>query len=88
MDAKAKSWEIVCRVVDNYGDAGVAWRLARQIADEHGARVRIGNRTDEVAGLSESAQSAGAQVSLSFSNLAAAPASTDVVVAGSPPLAH
>ncbi|MCR3799790.1 elongation factor P maturation arginine rhamnosyltransferase EarP, partial [Pseudomonas aeruginosa] len=26
------SWEIFCSVVDNYGDIGVTWRLARQLA--------------------------------------------------------
>ena len=31
--------DIFCRVVDNFGDAGVTWRLARQLASEHGARV-------------------------------------------------
>ena len=30
---------LFCRVVDNYGDAGVTWRLSRQLALEHGARV-------------------------------------------------
>lgn len=35
------SWEIFCSVVDNYGDAGVTWRLARQLAAEHGLRVRL-----------------------------------------------
>ena len=30
------SWDIFCRVVDNFGDAGVCWRLARQLAGEHG----------------------------------------------------
>ncbi len=30
-------WDIFCRVVDNYGDIGVCWRLARQLAAEHGA---------------------------------------------------
>lgn len=34
-------WDIVCRVVDNYGDAGVAWRLARQLAHEHRQRVTL-----------------------------------------------
>ncbi|MFN6996870.1 MAG: ATP-binding protein [Aquincola tertiaricarbonis] len=68
---------------------GLGLAVVKKIADEHGARVRIGNRTDAVAGLSELAQSAGAQVSLSFSNLAAVPAAAaTVVVAGSPPLAH
>jgi uncharacterized repeat protein (TIGR03837 family) len=41
MSAKPRSWEVVCRVVDNYGDAGVAWRLARQLADEHSASVTL-----------------------------------------------
>jgi uncharacterized repeat protein (TIGR03837 family) len=34
-------WDIFCRVVDNYGDAAVAWRLARCLAREHGKRVRL-----------------------------------------------
>ena len=34
-------WDIFCRVVDNFGDAGVAWRLARQLADEHGIAVTL-----------------------------------------------
>ncbi|WP_348751529.1 ATP-binding protein [uncultured Aquincola sp.] len=68
---------------------GLGLAVVKKIADEHGARVRIGNRTDEVAGLGETAQPAGAQVSLSFSNLAAeTAAAAAVVVAGSPPLAH
>ena len=33
--------DIFCAVVDNYGDAGVCWRLARQLADEHGWRMRL-----------------------------------------------
>ena len=33
--------DIFCRVVDNYGDIGVAWRLARQLAGEQGATVRL-----------------------------------------------
>lgn len=35
------SWDIFCRVVDNFGDVGVSWRLARQLAVEHRARVRL-----------------------------------------------
>ena len=34
-------WDIFCKVVDNYGDIGVAWRLARQLAAEHQAAVRL-----------------------------------------------
>jgi uncharacterized repeat protein (TIGR03837 family) len=34
-------WDIFCRVVDNFGDVGVSWRLARQLAAEHAKRVRL-----------------------------------------------
>src|SRR5512141_858540 len=37
----AKSCDIFCAVVDNYGDIGVCWRLARQLANEHGIEVRL-----------------------------------------------
>jgi uncharacterized repeat protein (TIGR03837 family) len=37
----AERWDVFCRVVDNYGDVGVSWRLARQLALEHGKRVRL-----------------------------------------------
>lgn len=33
------SWDVFCRVVDNYGDIGVCWRLARQLVAEHRLRV-------------------------------------------------
>ncbi|HEY6094613.1 MAG TPA: elongation factor P maturation arginine rhamnosyltransferase EarP [Gallionellaceae bacterium] len=33
--------DIFCAVVDNYGDIGVCWRLARQLANEHGLMVRL-----------------------------------------------
>ena len=36
-----RRWDVFCRVVDNYGDAGVAWRLARQLAAEHGLDVTM-----------------------------------------------
>jgi uncharacterized repeat protein (TIGR03837 family) len=35
------AWDIFCRVVDNYGDAAVCWRLARQLHAEHGCQVRL-----------------------------------------------
>lgn len=35
------SWDIFCSVVDNYGDIGVCWRLARQLAAEQGQSVRL-----------------------------------------------
>lgn len=34
-------WDIFCRVIDNYGDIGICWRLARQLVAEHGRRVRL-----------------------------------------------
>lgn len=34
-------WDVFCKVVDNYGDIGVSWRLARQLAREHGIAVRL-----------------------------------------------
>lgn len=36
-----RSCDIFCTVVDNYGDIGVCWRLARQLAHEHGLQVRL-----------------------------------------------
>lgn len=35
------TWDIFCRVIDNYGDIGVCWRLARQLHEEHGIQVRL-----------------------------------------------
>lgn len=39
--AAMQGWDIFCKVVDNYGDIGVTWRLARQLAAEHGIAVRL-----------------------------------------------
>lgn len=36
-----KHWDIFCRVIDNYGDAGVCWRLAKQLSAEYGLSVRL-----------------------------------------------
>lgn len=33
-------WDLFCRIVDNYGDVGVCWRLARDLA-LRGERVRL-----------------------------------------------
>ncbi|MDR2709741.1 MAG: elongation factor P maturation arginine rhamnosyltransferase EarP [Burkholderiales bacterium] len=35
------SWFILCRVVDHYGDAGVCWRLARQLANEYDLDITL-----------------------------------------------
>ncbi len=34
-------WDIFCTVVDNFGDIGVTWRLARQLVAEHSLTVRL-----------------------------------------------
>jgi uncharacterized repeat protein (TIGR03837 family) len=33
--------DLFCRVVDNYGDIGICWRLARQLRQEHGIAVTL-----------------------------------------------
>lgn len=37
----ARSWDVFCAVVDNFGDIGVTWRLARQLVAEHHQQVRL-----------------------------------------------
>ncbi|MDD5240616.1 MAG: elongation factor P maturation arginine rhamnosyltransferase EarP [Sulfuricella sp.] len=39
-DVRAR-WDIFSTVVDNYGDIGVCWRLARQLAAEHQLNIRL-----------------------------------------------
>jgi uncharacterized repeat protein (TIGR03837 family) len=39
--AAPQTWEIFCQVVDNFGDIGVCWRLARDLASRDGLRVRL-----------------------------------------------
>jgi uncharacterized repeat protein (TIGR03837 family) len=34
-------WDVFCNVIDNLGDIGVCWRLARQLAAEYGFEVRL-----------------------------------------------
>ena len=36
-----KRWDLFCRVIDNFGDVGVCWRLAKQLRDEYGFEVRL-----------------------------------------------
>lgn len=35
------SLALFCKVVDNYGDIGICWRLARQLQQEHGIAVTL-----------------------------------------------
>lgn len=36
-----RQWDLFCSVVDNFGDIGVCWRLARQLVAEHAISVRL-----------------------------------------------
>jgi uncharacterized repeat protein (TIGR03837 family) len=40
-NSPATSLAIFCKVVDNYGDIGICWRLARQLQQEHGIAVTL-----------------------------------------------
>ncbi len=47
-------WDIFCCVVDNFGDIGVTWRLARQLKREgniaaHGNEVQVRLWVDDLA---------------------------------------
>ncbi len=33
--------DVFCKVVDNYGDIGIAWRLVRQLHNEHDWQIRL-----------------------------------------------
>lgn len=37
----SKRWDIFCKIVDNYGDIGVCWRLSQQLAIEHNLQIRL-----------------------------------------------
>ncbi len=41
MKTYAQHWLLLCRVIDNFGDVGVTWRLARQLATEQQACVEF-----------------------------------------------
>lgn len=34
-------WDIFCRIVDNFGDIGVCWRLSQQLANAHQLPIRL-----------------------------------------------
>jgi len=48
MGLPRQQWDVFCRVIDNFGDIGVAWRLARNLASR-GLRVRLW--TDDASAL-------------------------------------
>ena len=59
--ASTKQWDIFCRVIDNYGDIGVCWRLSADLA-ARGQRVRLW--VDDPSALSWLAPSGAAGVEL------------------------
>jgi len=64
-NASQPLWDIFCKVVDNYGDAGVCWRLARQLAAEHGIAPRLWiDRPDTLARLAPLLDASRAQQAL------------------------
>ncbi|YCH23692.1 elongation factor P maturation arginine rhamnosyltransferase EarP [Pseudomonas sp. D1-3] len=60
-------WDIFCCVVDNYGDIGVTWRLARQLVAEQGAEVRLW--VDDLAALARICPQAEAEAGASCQRL-------------------
>lgn len=40
-DCFGADWDIFCRVIDNYGDIAVSWRLARIMTEDHQQVVRL-----------------------------------------------
>lgn len=41
LQASQLRWDIFCRVIDNYGDIGVSWRLAQRLHKDHHQQVRL-----------------------------------------------
>lgn len=39
--ATNKHWDIFCKIVDNFGDIGICWRLAKQLQHEHQLHIRL-----------------------------------------------
>lgn len=40
-DIHSSRWTMFCAMIDNFGDIGVCWRLARQLIHEHGIPVQM-----------------------------------------------
>ena len=59
--AQAMVWDLFCRVIDNFGDIGVCWRLACDLASR-GERVRL--RTNDSSALAWMAPQGQPQVEL------------------------
>ena len=77
--APQRQWDIFCRVIDNFGDVGVCWRLACNLA-QHGQAVRLW--MDDASALQWMAPQgcAGVQVRAWGSALAPNDAPVDVLI--------
>jgi len=63
VSARGQRWDIFCRVVDNFGDIAVCWRLARQLSSEYSLQVRLWvDDLGALAKLNPSADFAGVEV--------------------------
>jgi uncharacterized repeat protein (TIGR03837 family) len=61
------SCDIFCRVVDNFGDVGVTWRLARQLANEFNIATRL--FVDDLASLAKLVPGLDSQMRLQKLNM-------------------
>ena len=71
------TWDLFCRVVDNYGDIGVCWRLAEGLA---AMRQQVRLWTDDASALRWMAPQGAAGVQVGHWSAAEAAAPGDVVV--------
>ncbi|MDO5056070.1 MAG: elongation factor P maturation arginine rhamnosyltransferase EarP [Lautropia sp.] len=86
LPASGPRWHLLCRVIDNFGDVGVLWRLARQLHDEHGLLIDFFiDQPEALTGMAPSARPGHAHAGIHLHRLdEAAPVGKGaaVVVAG------
>lgn len=87
MSHTQQHWDIFCRVIDNYGDIGVCWRLARQLAGEYQQTTRLWlddlttlQRLWPQAEVYDGAQIAGVEVRHWHGNAPADAVAADIVI--------
>jgi len=64
MPQQQRRWDVFGKVVDNFGDAGVGWRLARELAAEHALEVTLWQ--DDLATLARMAPGIDPQLDRQF----------------------
>jgi len=74
-----KRWHVFCRVIDNYGDAGVCWRMSRQLVREHACDVTLWiDRLETLARLEPHVDAQAASQSIAGVTIARIDADMDV----------